>query len=298
MILSGFERKRVERFAEFIDTASGRHRRNSIDDELNPLTQLTRRLQDLQSECPPEEEFRTALRSFLVAKAERDGVGVKASAKSRSAAAAAIDTAAWQAIRPSSLVGKTQPVRQVSARGSGRARLAVLAGVAAGAIVLSGVSAASTGALPGDPLYSVKRSAERAQLALAGSNVGRGRLYLDFARSRLAEAARVDPSRVGDVLADMNAETRHGVAILLTAAWDNKDQSAMTTVETFVSQQRGDLGRLTDAAAGGSGDRTVSGSLAVLTDINDRVNALRKAMAGGCSIQSVDNLGPKPATGC
>ncbi len=297
MILSGFERKRVERFAEFIDTASGRHRRNSIDDELNPLTQLTRRLQDLQSECPPEEEFRTALRSFLVAKAERDGVGVKASAKSRSAAAAAIDTAAWQAIRPSSLVGKTQPVRQVSARGSGRARLAVLAGVAAGAIVLSGVSAASTGALPGDPLYSVKRSAERAQLALAGSNVGRGRLYLDFARSRLAEAARVDPSRVGDVLADMNAETRQAVRILLISAWDNRDQSTLTSVETFVGQQEADLARLKDLAPGGPSDRTVTGSLTLLNQVSARVDGVRRAMARSCSM-SVDDLGPKPASDC
>ena len=43
--------------------------------------------------------------------------------------------------------------------------------------------------------YNVKRSTERAQLALAGSDVSRGKLYLEFAGSRLDEAGRTAVSR-------------------------------------------------------------------------------------------------------
>ena len=48
-------------------------------------------------------------------------------------------------------------------------------------MAVSGMSAASENAMPGDALYGVKRSTERAQLALASSEVNRGQLFLDFA---------------------------------------------------------------------------------------------------------------------
>ena len=44
------------------------------------------------------------------------------------------------------------------------------------------MSAASENAVPGDPLYGMKRSAERAQLALAGRPTEQGQLFLDFAQ--------------------------------------------------------------------------------------------------------------------
>ena len=73
---------------------------------------------------------------MLMAKIERDGIGVTAAQRADEAA----DRAA--------LAGETQVVRSVPA-GGGRTRAAVLAGFTAGALALSGVSAASTDALPG-----------------------------------------------------------------------------------------------------------------------------------------------------
>src|SRR5207245_7569974 len=96
--------------------------------------------------------------------------------------------------------------------GGKRARGAVLVGLAAGTLALSGMSAASGNAMPGDPLYGVKRSTESARLALAGSDISRGQLYLEFARNRLAEAQAIGPNGAGlsGMLDDMDAETRDG----------------------------------------------------------------------------------------
>jgi hypothetical protein len=300
MSLSGFDRKRADRFAEFTDTATGprTHRRTSVDDELAPLAQLTHQLRDLRPVTTPRDEFRSALRSFLVATAERDGVGATATAAAARRDSLAADTAAWQAIKPhSALAGKTQVVRQVSGRTTGRTRLAILIGVAAGAIVLSGVSAASTGALPGDPLYSVKRSTERAQLALAGSDASRGRLYLEFARSRLAEARQVN-SQAGTVLADMDDETRQGAALLLSSALTNHDSSAVTAVTAFVTQQ---LQALDDLGSSLSDTSVIGPSISNLDKIRTRADAIANFLAGrpGCVLTSrTDYLGPVPDNHC
>jgi hypothetical protein len=288
MSLSGFDRKRVERFSEFIETANGprTHRRTSVDDDPSSLTRLTHRLRDLPMQAP-NAEFSSALRSFLVATAERDGVG---------RTAAAVDHDAAPSAGSPALAGKTQVVRQVSARGSSRARLAVLAGVAAGAIVLSGVSAASTGALPGDPLYSVKRSTEKAQLALAGSDASRGRLYLEFARSRLTEANQVnDPSKVSAVLADMDSEMTQGVTLVLDAVVAGTDSSGMSTLKTFVTNQQTALTQLQGTAS----PSDLAHSSDLLDRISGRIAVINHALAAHCtSFPTADSLGPKPADTC
>ena len=75
--------------------------------------------------------------------------------------------------------------------------------VAAGlvAIVLStGAVAASGSALPGDPLYGIKRTVENIQLSTAGSPVVRGELQRQFEQRRRAEANELlDAGREGAV---------------------------------------------------------------------------------------------------
>ncbi len=137
-----------------------------------------------------------------MAKIERDGIGVTGRAK------------AAEPANRAALAGKTQVVRQVSA-GHGRTRAAVLIGVTAGALALSGVSAASTDSLPGDALYQVKRSSERAQLALAGSDLSRGQLHLEFATAACARRSRCQPFEAAGGLADMDGEASEGVRLIV-----------------------------------------------------------------------------------
>ena len=93
--------------------------------------------------------------------------------------------------------GRSCPARCRGRRGctgtaeAGRA----VATVALAALVTGvGASAASTRALPGDSLYGLKRQIESVQLALAGSDLERGRELLEQADSRLGEAERLAAS--------------------------------------------------------------------------------------------------------
>lgn len=62
-------------------------------------------------------------------------------------------------------------------------------GVAVGVLSggLGGISWAASKALPGDPLYGVKRGLENMRASVSGSDQARGEQYLDQARTRLGE---------------------------------------------------------------------------------------------------------------
>lgn len=209
--------------------------------------------------------------------------------------------------------------------GTGRTRAAVLVGVTAGALALSGVSAASTDSLPGDALYQVKRSSERAQLALAASDQTRGQLYLEFAHSRVLEAHQVGTGLLADVLADMDVETVAGVNLLTTAAVARHDANILTAISNFVAQQRDRLDELhrsllatstesatsslgttgstvTAGSAGTAGSLSVAGaepirrSTMLLNSIDQRTRALTHALLSGCPSATIDTLGPKPTS--
>ncbi|MGY0004500.1 DUF5667 domain-containing protein [Micromonospora sp. I033] len=276
-----FSRRRAERFAQLLDEANGgrrHHVRSRADDELAALVQASRRLTADRPDVEVDAEFRTGLRAMLVATAEREGVG--APAKTGTAAG----------IRGSLLPAMTG--RRARARG------AILVGVAAGAIALSGISAASENAVPGDALYGMKRSTERAQLALASSDISRGQLFLDFARTRLDEAATVRDDRLGfsAVLDDMDADTRQGVRLLTTVAAQRSDPAALDAVDTFLGGQRRAVSGLLDRSDQADRDRTRR-SLALLDEAGRRADALREAIACGLPAPAAsDALGPTPTT--
>ncbi|WP_433344830.1 DUF5667 domain-containing protein [Micromonospora sp. CA-111912] len=286
-----FSRRRAERFAQLLDEANGgrrHHVRSRADDQLAALVAVSRQF----SADPPTVEidtgFRTGLRAMLVATAEREGVGVTATG-STEAGPAGHRGAVGAGQRGSFLPAVT--ARRARARG------AILVGVAAGAIAVSGISAASENAVPGDALYGMKRSTERAQLALASSNLSRGQLFLDFARTRLDEAAALRGDRLGfeAVLDDMDSDSRQGVRLLTSVAAQRTDPAGLDAVNTFVTGQRRAVGDLLDGASRAERDR-VRRSLALLDAIRKRSDALRAAI--DCELPAPagsDALGPTPA---
>ncbi|WP_229400407.1 DUF5667 domain-containing protein [Micromonospora okii] len=278
-----FSRRRAERFAQLLDEANGgrrHHVRSRADDHLAALVAVGRQL---STDPPPAEvdpDFRTGLRAMLVATAEREGIGAPAAASTEAV--------------PAGHRGSLLPA--VTARRA-RARGAILVGVAAGAIAVSGISAASENAVPGDALYGMKRSTERAQLALASSDLSRGQLFLDFARTRLDEAAALRGDQLGfeAVLGDMDSNTRQGVRLLTTTAAQRADTTGLTTVDAFVTGQRRGVTGLLDGASRPERDR-VRRSLALLDAVGTRADALRAAI--GCKLPAPtasDALGPVPA---
>ncbi|GAA1762017.1 DUF5667 domain-containing protein [Luedemannella helvata] len=276
-----FDRRRAERFAQLIAEDGGaprHHSRSDVDMELAPLVEITRRVTAIPVSAEPDPEFRVGLRAMLTARIEREGIGATA-VEPRGVPAAVV--APGPGVTP----------KPVTTR-RGRTRVAIFAGVTAGALALSGVSAASGDAVPGDTLYSVKRSTERAQLALASSDITRGQLYLQFAQVRLAEARRSSAQFLPDILLDMNAETRLGMKLLGTAAIDRRDPAALDTIDAFVATQRRPLLELADRAGGMRRDEVLT-AVAILDSVAARSQALRGAVRCGGSA-GIDELGPRP----
>jgi hypothetical protein len=280
-----FDRRSAERFAELLDETNGgrRHRtRGPADEQLAELVVIGHSLSAARSGVQVDAEFRGGLRAMLIATAERDGIG---------ATATAVET------EPAVPAGVREPGRGILQLGTGRrirARGAIVIGVAAGAMAVSGISAASENASPGDALYGVKRSTERAQLAMAGSDNTRGQLSLNFARTRLAEAAAMsgdDPS-FGRVLTDMDNDTRQGVRLLTGSALARKDAAPLSTVDRFVGAQRKTLEGLDDLSSGNR-ERALA-SLKILDDAHQRAASLRTGLAcGTVSPAGADALGPR-----
>jgi hypothetical protein len=269
----------AERFAELIDDAGGarrHHSRGQADEEINRLVAISNRLSTAGPGAPVDSEFRVGLRAMLVATAERDGIG-------RTAAEADPEPVVEPAGRRS-LFG-----RRIRARG------AIVIGVAAGAMAVSGISAASESASPGDALYSVKRQTERAQLAIAGSDVTRGQLSLDFARTRLSEAVAMagNEPEFALVLDDMDADTRKGVRLLTTSAVSQQNAKPLATLDDFVGDQRGTFAPALEKLSSANRERATV-SLGLLKDVVDRAEALRSGL--GCdkvTPAGSDALGPK-----
>lgn len=285
------DRRSAERFAELLDESSGRRRHHTTrgpgEDQLGELVSVGVGLSAARPGVSVDPEFRVGLRAMLVATAERDGIGRTAGADDHEAPAATETTASTKSGSRFAVFGLGG--RRIRARG------AIVIGVAAGAMAVSGISAASENASPGDALYGVKRSAERAQLAMAGSDVTRGQLSLDFARTRLTEATALpgDDHEFGSVLDDMDKSTRKGVSLLTTSAVARHDTKPLTTVDNFAAGQQRTLDPVLTKLDSTNRARALT-SISLLDSVRQRVDDLR----GGLSCSSVspigsDSLGPK-----
>ena len=78
--------------------------------------------------------------------------------------------------------------------------VSILALVAVG----GGTVAASTNTLPGHPLYAVKTTVERAQLALTTSDVGKAKLLAKFADKRVKEIGSMVGAGRGDEVDELS----------------------------------------------------------------------------------------------
>jgi hypothetical protein len=286
-----FCRRRAERFAQLLDEANGgrrHHVRSTYDEELTGLVALGKRVSSTVPTTDPDSDFRSSLRAMLVATAEREGIG--------STAVPAAETGGRTARagrRGTTPVSPTVRGKQRRAR----ARRCVVVGVAAGAIAVSGMSAASESALPGDALYGMKRSTERAQLALTSSELSKGQLFLEFARTRLAEAEAVRGDTVGfaAVLDDMDADTSQGIKLLATSAAQRRDPMALDTIDAFQTAQHRQVSALLRGATSAERAR-VAKSLTLLDSIQARADGLRAALLCGADplANPGDALGPQP----
>lgn len=299
----------IERFAVLLDeTGTGRHhhRPQDVDPELLALLGVTHRL--ARSAMPTiRPQFRDQLLSDLMAAWQTEGPGAAnnpAPPPTRHGDQAEVvwpvngvpaprrsaDDAAGATAVPADV--ETQAIRTVRSRRGPRTRLAMVIGLATGTLAISGVSLASTGANPGDPLYPVKGWGEQAQLMFAGTDAQRGQLHLDFARMRLVEARSVGPAGLAGVLGEMDREVTEGARLVFSAAFSSGDASLLASVTSFVQQQRADLTQLrTDLP---TAEDPAAASFDLLAAVELRARELQAALAEGCTSSETDRFGPRP----
>ena len=186
---------------------------------------------------------------------------------------------------------------------------AAVAGVTLAAVVAgTGSALAASRALPGDPLYGLKRDIEQAQLALAHGDVGKGKELLEQADARLSETERMatgedagtpeTQQRISASLAALDADVRQATDLLTQAYRATGDPEPMRILSTFLAdegerltdllpllpdgvaaQARAVLALLQQVQQGA--DAVVSGSALGATGVAGLVAAARAAPAGG-----------------
>ncbi|MEY9933412.1 hypothetical protein ABH926_008067 [Catenulispora sp. GP43] len=111
---------------------------------------------------------------------------------------------------------------------------------------LGGVAWAASSALPGDPLYGVKRSLENMRVSVSGSDLERGEQYLGQAKTRLEEIhkllGRHDSNVDGSDSSKLIAETTDNLykdvdsaGQLLAPLAESGDTEALTNLQNFLT---------------------------------------------------------------
>lgn len=262
MIKTLFAGRSAERFSRLLDQ-NGQAAQSRSNRDLAPLVLTAQQLLQMPIRVEARPQFKNDLLSVLKARVKQDGLGV------------------------------TAAVEQKPAR-TFRARISVIVGVALSLMTASGVSLASSGALPGGPLYSVKITTEEAKLAITGAGAVRGRLHLEFARTRLGEAHSIrdgDDGPFFSVIFQMDTETQEGVKALTAVAVEKGDLALLDEVDKFVADQHKLLEQLVSAVSEGK-KPALGNSIARLRIIAMRSGLLRPGIT--CHAEKVgdDALGP------
>ena len=295
------DRQNTERFAQLVDSREPLpDQRGFPADDLAGLAAIGRRLSSVQIAVAVDPTFRADFRAELVAAAERAQAERQQAARATGQLAASptpvtplarLSAGLVGLAKARALLGSSPETRRARTRG------AIIAAVAAGAIAVSGISTASEDSVPGDALYGMKRSTERAQLAMAGSDLSRAELLLGFAGTRAgeAQAVRGDAAAVDRLLTESDRETTVAVSLLTRAALERNSQAPLDAVTSFLARQRESLRELRRDPTAAARAAT---SLSLLNDVARRVDDLRNALGcGNVDSGRRDELGPDPA-GC
>lgn len=126
--------------------------------------------------------------------------------------------------------------------GARRRERRLAAAVAGLAIVgaTTGMSVAAQNALPGDPLYPLKRAIENAQTGVQVNDDDKGRALLDNASGRLDEVDQLsregdDAKRISDTLQSFTDQTSEASDLLLASYADNGREDSVERLRDFTA---------------------------------------------------------------
>jgi hypothetical protein len=192
------------------------------------------------------------------------------------------------------------PVRDLPVRSTAPGRLMVAMAAALCLILALGAMSLllSRDALPGDPLYAIKRTAESASFGLAFDDAAKARKHLEFATARIDEmegmAARGN-TPIGSyltALTDFDTDAAAG-SRLLTVLSTNGDGSGLTYLRDWAKQQSQRLKTLRPSLP-----ERADTSADLLNAITERADALiARLNCYTITTGATDDVGALPATG-
>ncbi len=271
----------AQRAAEEFDKVLGGTATEAVTDRYVELLEAVEFLRT-QPELMPRAEFVGDLRSRLMTAAETELVAAP-------------------------VVRRLEPTRTSRRNrriGTVAASLVIVGGSA-------GMAAAASGALPGDPLYPIKRGIEQVTTGARLSEASQGKALLDRAATRLDEVRElqaqgsVDPDLVTSTMDSYRAAANEGSAKLFAAYQANGDTADIATVREFTAQQMGDIAAMSTVKNSLTGE-LLTGAADVLSDIDQQARALcgdcgpraplrpPSALGAGAGAATIDNLLARP----
>lgn len=310
-------RARADELSALLDGAVVPLAPGSYDYPAAPALALVSRLRSvgtaLSEETAPRPEFRTALRTRLLAVAAVQGIGVPvAEVPGVSAASSAPRAVTWAVAK------------------RGQRGLGVAAGAMASVVAVTGVAVASQRSLPGDTFYGTKKATEALQLSFADGDVEKGTQHLEFAETRLREVRALAlgreelnasgpfapvsdeqslialggsvTERVRTALSDMDAQTRDGQALLESAFRDSGEVEPLRVIVTFARRQAQSIERVLPSLPADARPRAQE-SLSLVTTVAQQTElAIQLGTCGDqCDPQgagpALPTASPEPAPG-
>ncbi|UMP02369.1 DUF5667 domain-containing protein [Amycolatopsis sp. EV170708-02-1] len=160
----------------------------------------------------------------------------------------------------------------------------------------------SKDALPGDPLYGIKRAGESASLGLTFDEHDKAKKHLEFAANRVGEldeltrqGAPTDAYFTG--LADFETDLRAGVSQLTALVTDQGGQARLAELRTWARNQSDRLGLQVEQAPAEARDK-FSAARALLDKVQERTTDLgSRLVCYTITTGTSDELGAVPAAG-
>lgn len=217
------------------------------------IAELVRFAEDLceAAVAEPSPMFRESLRTQLMTEAETVLVPMPAKAP----AAPARDT--------------RRPIRR---------RVASLTAAMVASAGVIGIVASSASAVPGEMLYSVKRSVESVELALHRDDASRGSFQLRQASERLAEARELSADGgsehlIAETLEDFSSQAESGSAALFSDFTGSGETTSIRAVNDFAVEATADLSALSSQLPPGADD-SFDAATETLSDLAKQASAL------------------------
>ncbi|HVA60646.1 MAG TPA: DUF5667 domain-containing protein [Mycobacteriales bacterium] len=196
-------------------------------------------------------------------------------------------------------------------------RIAVVAGGVAAAVVIAGVGVSASRSLPGDPFYRLKQASEAIQLDLAHGGLAKGRLELEFARTRMHEVRQltgVDTAlatgrpgvasaadiafggsrseRIRSAFGAMDSETLAGSRYLTGYFQQTGERAALNALRSFAVRQHRDLESVLPQLPADARP-AADAALAIVAEVSSRAGTLLEV--GACTAACTPIAGPQAA---